>query len=83
MNDLQATVEMSAAVGSAMVQLRRMAAEFFHKHDLCRCHRLYFIETPCEIALEELRKEELAWIWSQWDGIGLGYIGPRLHAASR
>lgn len=67
---------MATAVG--MAALARWWKEFAHRHDMCQCHRLFFIVTPCEIRLEEMAEERRQWLWSQWDGLGLGYIGPRL-----
>jgi len=68
-----------AMVGAmGMAGMARWWQEFSHRHGFCKCHRLYFIETPCVIRLEELAEEHRQWLWSQWDGLGLGYIGPRL-----
>ena len=67
--------------GMAQAGFIRWWQERSHRHGFCKCHRLYFIETPCVIRREEMYEEHQAWIWSQWDGLGLGYIGPRLAQA--
>jgi len=55
----------------------RVLREVRHFIGWCRCHDYWGRwDTPCEIGLEEiaLRKRERQ--YREWDGLGLGYVGP-------
>lgn len=70
----------TVAMAMALAALSRLAKEMWHKLDICSCDRGWFVAgIPCEIGLEEIAAQKAAKLFSQWDALGLGYIGPRLH----
>jgi hypothetical protein len=67
------------AAPMAWASFVRMATEVWHKLDWCSCHNLFMqYFDPCPIGIEELREMRRQEVFNQWDGVGLGYIGPKL-----
>lgn len=57
----------------------RWVAEVWHKMECCSCHNLFVCYfNPCSIGTEELKEMRRQELFNAWDGVGLGYIGPRL-----
>lgn len=51
----------------------------YHKWNWCSCHNLVMgYVDPCQVGKEELLERRRQELFRQWDGLGLGYVGPKL-----